>query len=75
MKTLIQPKSRRHRDGFFLVVVLLAVVSLLLVYVMANVRRLEALRQELRQVETRQIQRVGLQTNVVNPANIPSLPK
>lgn len=55
MKTALSSMGRRPERGFFLVVVLLAICSLLLVYVTANGRRLSALKQEVRIVEQKQV--------------------
>ena len=48
--------GRRER-GFFLVIVLLAVTAIMLIYLTANARRLAVLKQDLRLVEQKQIQR------------------
>lgn len=50
--------SPRRQHGFFLVVVLLALVVIMLVYIAANLRILAALKRDLRIVEQKQIQRL-----------------
>lgn len=49
------PRHREH--GFFLVIVLLALTAILLIYLTVNARRLAVLKQDLRLIEQRQIQR------------------
>lgn len=48
---------RRRERGFFLVIVLLAVTAIMLIYLTVNARRLAVLKQNLRLVEQKQIQR------------------
>ena len=48
---------RRHQRGFFLVIVLLAVTAIMLIYLTVNARRLAVLKQDLRLVEQKQVQR------------------
>jgi len=60
----------RHQRGFFLIIVLLAVTAIMLIYLTANARRLAVLKQDLRLVEQKQIQRFspaasGVMTNRV----------
>lgn len=69
---------RKHQRGFFLIIVLLAVTAILLIYLTANARRLAVLKQDLRLVEQKQIQRFnpaasGVTTNrvLVHPAPVP----
>jgi hypothetical protein len=59
MKTLAtkQSDSRRQR-GFFLIVVMLALVTIMLVYVMANLRILASLKRDIRIIEQKQVQRL-----------------
>lgn len=52
-----QRGSPRHR-GFFLIIVMLALVTIMLIYVMANLRILAALKRDIRIVEQKQIQRL-----------------
>jgi hypothetical protein len=51
------PDSRRQR-GFFLIVVMLALVTIMLIYVIANLRILAALKRDIRIVEQKQVQRL-----------------
>lgn len=63
------PASESHRPrerGFFLVIVLLAITAIMLIYLTVNARRLAVLKQDLRLVEQRQIQRF-------NPAELVSI--
>jgi type II secretory pathway component PulJ len=53
-----QPSSCRHQRGFFLIVVMLALVTIMLIYVMANLRILAALKRDIRIVEQKQVQRL-----------------
>jgi Tfp pilus assembly protein PilX len=72
---------RRREHGFFLVIVLLALTAILLIYLTVNARRLAVLKQDLRLIEQKQIQRfnsanaavVGGITNRVpgSPAAVP----
>ena len=52
-----RPAARRSERGF-LVIALLAIVSIMLIYVTANMRLLSNLRRELKLVEQAQIQRL-----------------
>ena len=49
----------RHQRGFFLIIVLLAVTAIMLIYLTANARRLAVLKQDLRLVEQKQMQRLN----------------
>jgi hypothetical protein len=56
----VAPASKnpcRHQRGFFIVIVLLAITAIMLIYLTVNARSLSALRQDLRLVEQKQIQR------------------
>ena len=58
MKLYPASQHQRPREhGFFLVIVLLAVTAIMLIYLTVNARSLSALRQDLRLVEQKQIQR------------------
>jgi len=57
----IQPAS--HRERGMAVVVVLALTSVLLVYVAANLRSLGLLDRELKRVEQKQIQRLDKATS------------
>lgn len=67
----------RHQRGFFLIIVLLAVTAIILIYLTANARRLAVLKQDLRLVEQKQIQRFspaasGVTTNRVLVPSVPA---
>lgn len=67
----------RHQSGFFLIIVLLAVTAIMLIYLTANARRLAVLKQDLRLVEQKQIQRFspaasGVTTNRVLVPSVPA---
>lgn len=49
----------RHQRGFFLIIVLLAITGIMLIYLTANARRLAVLKQDLRLVEQKQVQRLN----------------
>lgn len=51
--------SCRHQRGFFLIIVLLAITGIMLIYLTANARRLAVLKQDLRLVEQKQVQRLN----------------
>ena len=56
----LSPSSQhpRHRErGFFLVIVLLAITAIMLIYLTVNAHRLAMLKQDLRLVEQKQVQR------------------
>jgi hypothetical protein len=84
MKTFIASASARskQRQGGVAVIVMLALLSILLIYITANVRSLAVLQRELSLTEQRQIQRLKARslpivwpqadTNAV-PAVAPSL--
>ena len=48
---------RPQQRGFFLVIVLLATTAIMLIYLTVNARRLAVLKQDLRLVEQKQVQR------------------
>ena len=64
----------RHPRGFFLNIVLLAVTAIMLIYLTANARRLAVLKQDLRLVEQKQMQRFNPAASGVttNRAPVPS---
>ena len=70
-----QPQRASER-GFFLVIVMLVIASILLIYVAANGHRLANLKCEIRLVEQRQIQRLNRATVAVTtnapPPTVPS---
>ena len=50
-------RPRHHQRGFFLVIVLLAITAIMLIYLTVNARCLAVLKQDLRLVEQKQVQR------------------
>lgn len=59
MRLLSPQPLRRHRQrGFFLIIVLLALVTLMLIYITANLRILAALKRDIRILEQKQVQRL-----------------
>jgi Tfp pilus assembly protein PilX len=59
--------SQNHRPrerGFFLVIVMLMLASIMMLYVAANSRRLTNLKQEIRLIEQKQVQRLNRSANV-----------
>jgi len=65
-----------HQRGFFLIIVLLAVTAIMLIYLTANARRLAVLKQDLRLVEQKQMQRFNPAATGVNTNRVlvPSAP-
>jgi hypothetical protein len=71
--------NRRIRErGFYLVVVMLVMASIMLIYLAVNISRLGSLKKELRLVEQKQIERLNrsaaLTTNtvpIIAPATAP----
>ena len=66
----------RRENGFFLVIVLLAITAIMLIYLTVNARRLAVLKQDLRLVEQKQVQRFNPVASGVttNRAPFPSAP-
>ena len=65
MKLPRSTRSCRSRQrGFFMVAMMLTIVSIMLIYAAANTRRLSNLRKEIRLVEEKQIQRLNRSTNI-----------
>lgn len=52
---------RRRRDRGVAVIVVLAIISIVLVFVAANLRSLHRLSQEMRMIEKKQLHRLDLQ--------------
>jgi hypothetical protein len=77
MKLLASTHRRRQGQRGFLVIALLAIISIMLVYVAASLQVLAALKRDIRLVEQKQVQRLlktyptGATTNAA-PAAIPS---
>ena len=60
MKTCRPSKPHRSRErGFFLIIVLLALTAIMLIYLTVNARRLAVLKQDLRLIEQKQVQRLN----------------
>jgi hypothetical protein len=59
MKLLAPIHRRRQGQRGFLVIALLAIISIMLVYIAANLHVLAALKQDLRLVEQKQVQRLA----------------
>lgn len=53
-----RPQSARRRESGFMIIAMMALLALMLVYVAASTRSLHQLRQELKLVEQKQIQRL-----------------
>lgn len=74
MNLLSLDQTRQHSQrGFVLVLVLLILTSIMLIFVSFNGRRLATLHREIRQVEQKQLQRLGhTSTGIVSntPAEI-----
>ncbi|HEX5220131.1 MAG TPA: hypothetical protein VFZ59_11240 [Verrucomicrobiae bacterium] len=58
MKLTSLNRNRRGQRGF-LVIALLAIISIMLVYIAANLHVLAALKRDVRLVEQRQVQRLN----------------
>jgi hypothetical protein len=57
---LVAPKHGRRQDRRgFLVIALLAIISIMLVYIAANLHVLAALRRDIRLIEQKQVQRLN----------------
>lgn len=74
------PDRRPGQQGFFLVVVMFILATIMLIYLAANSRRLANLKSEIRLVEQKQVQRLnrstaGATNNISTPiAPSPSVP-
>lgn len=66
-------QPRRNQRGFFLVIVLLALTAIMLIYLTVDARRLAALKQDLRLIEQKQVQRLNLAESGV-ATNLPPTP-
>ena len=55
---------RRTEQGFFLVVVMFILATIMLIYLAANSRRLANLKREIRLVEHKQVQRLNRSPSV-----------
>jgi uncharacterized membrane protein len=63
---LNRPSQNRHRNaqGFFLVVVMFILATIMLIYLAANSRRLINLKREIQLVEQKQVQRLNRSPSV-----------
>lgn len=68
MKLSLQ-NSRKNERGFFLVVVLLALASIMVIYIAVNGSRLNTLKKEIRLIEQKQVERL----NRLSATNSPTL--
>ena len=59
MKLLSPHHNRRRNQSGFLVIALLAIITIMLIYIAANLRVLAALKQDIRLVEQKQVQRLN----------------
>ncbi len=60
MNTSCPSKPGRSRQrGFFLIIVLLALTAIMLIYLTINARRLAVLKQDLRLIDQKQVQRLN----------------
>ena len=59
MKLLSPKRNRRHDQGGFLVIALLAIITIMLIYIAANLHVLAALKRDIRLVEQKQVQRLN----------------
>lgn len=56
---LLSPQNRRRRhQGGFLVIALLAIISIMLIYIAANLHVLTALKRDIRLVDQKQVLRL-----------------
>jgi uncharacterized membrane protein len=56
---LLSAKPRRSNQGGFLVIALLAIITIMLIYIGANLQVLAALKRDIRLVEQKQVQRLS----------------
>ncbi len=68
MKLSLQ-NSRKNERGFFLVVVLLALASIMVIYIAVNGSRLNTLKKEICLIEQKQVERL----NRLSATNSPTL--
>jgi hypothetical protein len=59
MKLRPSNSNRRHDQRGFLVIALLAIITIMLIYIAANLHVLAALKRDLRLVEQKQVQRLN----------------
>jgi len=58
MKLIPLNRNRRHGQRGFLVIALLAIITIMLIYIAANLHVLAALKHDIRLVEQKQVQRL-----------------
>lgn len=59
MKLISSPGSRHQKQRGFLVIAMLAIISIMLVYIAANLHVLAALKRDIRLVEQKQLLRLN----------------
>ena len=59
MKLLVPNPQRRPGERGFLVIALLAIISIMLIYIAANLHVLASLKRDIRLVEQKQVQRLN----------------
>ncbi len=70
---MISPSRTAPRQGFVLVVVMLAIASIMLIFVAVNGSRLTGLKKEIRLVEDKQIRRWNqLELTTTNAPVVPA---
>ena len=72
---LLAPDHRRHQgQRGFLVIALLAIISIMLIYIAANLHVLAALKRDIRLVEQKQVQRLNKSFPLATAPNTNSPP-
>lgn len=59
MRVQVSQHAGRARERGFLVIALLAIISIMLIYIAANLHVLAALKRDIRLVEQKQVQRLN----------------
>ena len=59
MKLAYLNRNRQHSQRGFLVIALLAIITIMLIYIAANLHVLAALKRDIRLVEQKQVQRLN----------------
>ena len=59
MKLPLPSRNRRPGQRGFLVIALLAIITIMLIYIAANLHALAALKRDIRLVEQKQVQRLN----------------
>lgn len=68
-----QPQTARRSESGFMIIAMMALLALMLIYVAASTRSLHQLRQELKLVEQKQIQRLQSFSPPVPRTNTPAI--